>query len=371
LKVAYLFGGLNRGGAETLALDVFRNTKNPDLSFICIHRKQGELLDAFNSTGVPVFRIKPKSHFDILYFFKIRKLLLSQNIDIVHTHQVVDSFIALLSTLLTGIKRVQTFHGHGYDYSLSMRFMRWCVLKFNNQNIFVSNSQKEYYQKKYRVPKKNCSVVYNGISFLKFDIPPGNNLRQKLGIGKETLLTGTGGSFASGRDQITICRFLKILSDSGINFKHLFIGGLSKPEPWRYQQCVDYCSENDLNRQVVFMGPRTDVPEILLQLDAFIYSTNHDTFSLALIEAIAAGIPVFANDWRVFVEITQNGKLAGLYKSKDEKDLFYVFSNFLNNKDLFRNKARDAAKIIKETFTIDAHIDGLTNLYNQITEKIN
>jgi glycosyltransferase involved in cell wall biosynthesis len=371
LKVAYLFGKLNRGGAETLALDVFRNSKSSEIGFICIHRRHGELFDTFHSVGIPVYQLKPKSHFDIKYIFKIRKLLLKEKIDIVHTHQVVDSFIAFLSTMFTAIKRVQTFHGHGFDYSLAMRFMRWWALKYNTINVFVSKSQQEYYHNKYRVSTNKSCVVYNGISFSKFDSKPVTDLRQELAIDAETLLIGTVGSFASGRDQLTVCKFLKLLSDSGILFKHIFVGGISKPEPWRFQQCVDYCNKNNLDTKVVFLGTRTDVPDILVQLDAFVYSTNHDTFGIALIEAIAAGIPVFANDWRVFTEITQNGRLANLYKSKDEQDLFSVFGKFLKEKDTYNAKAREAAKIVKETFTIEAHIEGLIKLYNQITKTKN
>lgn len=371
MKVAYIFGGLNRGGAETLALDVFGNSNRSGINFICIHRKRGELYDTFHQSGIRIFELKPKSLFDFFYLLKVRKLLLAEKVEIAHTHQVVDSFIVLLATMFTKIKTIQTFHGHGYDYTLAMRFMRWWVLKFNNKNVFVSNSQLEYYKEKYRVPALKCCVVYNGISFNKFEIKPANNIRPELGIDTDTLLTGTVGNFASGRDQLTICKFLKLLSDSGIMFKHIFVGGISKPEPWRYQQCIDYCLQNNLNNKVVFLGKRTDVPEILLQLDAFIYSTNHDTFGIALLEAIAAGIPVFANDWRVFKEITLNGKLATLYKTKNEVSLFEKFSNFLKDKDSFSKKASEASGFVTQTYTIENHINKLTELYsNLIVPKI-
>lgn len=59
--------------------------------------------------------------------------------------------------------------------------------------------------------------------------------------------------------------------------------------------------------KVHFMGPRSDVPELLASWDAFLYSTDHDTFGIAVVEAIAAGLPTFVNDWEVMkLQITAN-----------------------------------------------------------------
>ena len=96
-----------------------------------------------------------------------------------------------------------------------------------------------------------------------------------------------------------------------------------------YDECVTYCQQNSLLDKVSFLGSRDDVPTILQQLDAFVYATDHDTFGIGVVEAMAVGIPVFVNDWEVMTEITDNGKFATLYKSKDEKDLLRHFLLFL------------------------------------------
>ena len=44
-----------------------------------------------------------------------------------------------------------------------------------------------------------------------------------------------------------------------------------------------------------------------------------------MVEAVASGVPTFVNDWVVMREITDNGKLARLYMSKDPADLLRVF----------------------------------------------
>jgi glycosyltransferase involved in cell wall biosynthesis len=369
LNIALLFGGLNRGGAELLSLQVIQNSKNRGINFLCIHRKGGVLLSDFSQTGAQVFKIAPKSPLDILYLFRLRKSLIHRKIRIIHTHQVIDSFIAIVSTVFTDIKTVQTFHGHGMNYSLKMRIMRWFALKFNTKNIFVSNSQLEYYKKKFRVYPARVTVIYNGIDTSKFCKFRGNSLRKELIVNKETIFTGTVGNFSGGRDQLTICHFLLLLANSKVNFKHIFIGGRSKTEPWLYDNCFSFCKENGLDKHVLFLGSRKDVPEILPQLDAFIYSTNHDTFSLALIEAIYSCIPVFTNDWRVFLELTKNGKLATIYKTKNEKDLLEKFLNFIENKEKYLQKAREASIIVNNNYSIESHLERLIQVYKEVIYK--
>ena len=147
------------------------------------------------------------------------------------------------------------------------------------------------------------------------------------------------GNFNPGRDQMTVCKFLNKLKETDADFHFLFVGKRVESCAERYDDCVRYCKENGLEWNVSFLGVRNDVPQILSQLDAFIYSTEHDTFGIAVVEAIATGIPVFVNDWKVMREITEDGKLAKLYKTKDFNELLEKFNVFLHNKEKYQKQA--------------------------------
>jgi glycosyltransferase involved in cell wall biosynthesis len=108
------------------------------------------------------------------------------------------------------------------------------------------------------------------------------------------------------------------------------------------------------------------VPAILPQLDAFVYSTDHDTFGIAVIEAIASGIPVFVNDRKVMQEITKNGQFATLYKTKDEKDLLDRFLHFLADKERISGQARQHASQIREIYSIQNHLRRLDEVYRSL-----
>ena len=355
MRIAYLLGSLNRGGTETLLFDVFKNADKAGFEFIGVHRKNGVLKNDFYATKPKLFQLAPKFPFDVFYFLKLRKLLKKEKIDIVHAQQFLDSFYAKIAVFGTKIKVVQTYHGFEKD-----NFLLKFIIKKTDKNFFVSNYQKEIYTKKYNLKPEKQVTIYNGISFEKLDSAEHSKPQSTLNDG--SLKLGAVGNFNSVRDQMTICRFLNLLNKQNIDFQFVFAGAKIEGLPF-YDNCYNFCKENNLLNKVHFLGVRNDVPAILKQLDAFIYSTDHDTFGIAVIEAIAAGVPVFVNDWTVMQEITDNGKFATIYKTKNENDLLNKFLLFLQNKNFNIQKAKENVIEIRKKFSIENHLINLKQEY--------
>ena len=364
MKIAYLFGSLNRGGTETLFLDIFKNGSNANFEFIGIHRKDGSLKNDFYKAVPTFFKLSPKFPYDLFYFFKLRKILQKENIQIVHAQQYLDAFYAWTACWGTNIKIVLTFHGYDSPDKTKKSKLLAFIAKRTDRNIFVSRSQRKFYIEKYGLKPDRQRVVYNGVSFGKLDDTyemPG--FLKKMDPSQAGLKMAMVGNFVRGREQHCICRFLKLLHDEGVAFDFYFAGARNGAEPWRYDDCVQYCRENGLSGCVHFLGSRNDVPAILRNMDAFVYSTDHDTFGIAVMEAIAAGVPVFVNDWEVMAEITNHGEWATIYKTQDERDLLEKFGLFLQNRDEYKNKALEAAQKVRQQFSIERHIRELNDVY--------
>jgi len=366
IKVAYLLGSLNRGGTETLLLDVFRNALKNKLDAIGIYRKTGVFEKEFNDSGVSMYKLSVGTN-PINYFLKLRKLLSSNNITIVHAQQPLDALYARIACMGTGIKVVLTFHGYDYtDKGFGLRLLRY-IIQRTDMNLYVSNVQRQYYIQKYTLKPLKQAVLYNGISFDKLKGKTFlSTIRQELRLDDEKLLIGTVGNFNDVRDQYTICRFLVLLDKQGVDFHFIFAGKRVIGQEQLYDRCVEYCNTNGISAKVSFLGVRNDVPDILKQLDAFVYSTDHDTFGIAVVEAMAVGVPVFVNDWEVIAEITDNGKYASLYKSKDENELLREFMLFLLNKEECQTKANIAVLFVKQRYSIEKHIEELKKVYSSL-----
>ena len=84
--------------------------------------------------------------------------------------------------------------------------------------------------------------------------------------------------------------------------------------------------------RVVFWGQRSDVPELLGQMDVFAFSTTRDEgFGIALIEAMAAGLPVVASDVPACREVLGDGAAGVLVPAGNPARLARAISTLLRS----------------------------------------
>lgn len=359
MKVAYLLGSLNRGGTETLMLDVLRNAENAPFEMICIHRKGGAYLEDFYSAGPTIYHLAPKRLGLIRYLCKLRNLLLSEGVTIVHGQQPLDTIYGRLATLGTGIKVVQTFHGF-YPMKGKAGLQTRLSISMSDELCFVSKYEQDWYQQRMRIRDEKCHVVFNGVDFAKFDSAKSLVESQESRV-KSGIRLCMVGSFTSGRAHDVIVRALQLLQERGvIDFDFYFIGQRGAAEPYIYDDCVRICEEKKM-KHVHFLGGRGDVPSLLRVMDGFIYSTNRDTFGIAVVEAMAVGLPIVVNDWPVMKEVC--GDMVAYYKSKDVGDCADTIEKLLAELLQRKETAKKNAEVIRKRYSIEAYLARLNNVY--------
>ena len=358
MKIAFILGSLNRGGMETLLADVFGSEGQLPFEAVCIYRKEGNMSEAFHNTSVPMLHI-PHKHSWLLFGLRLRRQVLGQNIDIVHAQSAFNAAIAIICLAFTRVKVVTSLHGVGFGKANPL--YKRLVYRHSSRIVCVSEWERADYL------RLGCCgvadrfvVVHNGINFSKFGyarppVPEGNAVRLCM-----------VGNFVPEKNQYFICQFLKELASRGFPFEFYFIGREVPACKSCYDRCIAYCEQNGLGGCVHFMGGREDVPELLGDMDAFVYGSKSETFGIAPVEAMAMGLPTFVNDLEVFAEITQNGGLAVLYRTGDIQDLCDKFSGFMHNRQAYYDRAMANAPKVRNLYSIAAHVDGLYSLYTQI-----
>lgn len=367
LKIVYLLGSLNRGGTETLLMDVFSQTETAPFKMACIYRKDGTMSSNFKLSMVPVLKITPGPVLMIwLFLLRLRRMIKELNADIIHANQSLDTLYARMACFGLPLKIVQTTHEFDYNYSTLGKSMKWLSFKSSDHNLFVSRTLCEYYILKYKLKKNDTTIIHNAVNFSKLGDPSKISIQSICNISKGVFKLGMVGNFVPGHDQATVCRFLSLLNEQNLNFNFLFIGAKDKNSPQFYDTCVDFCNKHGLNKKVVFTGSRSDVPELLPQFDSFIYSSNYDGFGIAVIEAIAAGITVIVNDLEVMREITDNGERAILFQTNNEHDLLKKFMRLYEDQENCRITAKENAEWAKRKYDILPYMERLNQVYKKV-----
>lgn len=354
-KAVHVLSSLELGGAEILTIDLAKNKeRNFDMEVVCFSR--GSLQDEFQKSGVKTIQIK-KGVFYLSFVLNLLIYLKRNNPDIIHLHSVVNPIPVLIASYFTRAKVLLNIHG----YSLSRRKIKNLIFKGVSKIAFVSETlMKAYYKKADKKALKKFVLFYNGIDPSKFSNPPKGDVQNDNKIP----LMGMIGNFNTVRDQLTVCKALKKLSQKQLSFKFLFVGGNHIPQ--LFDECHQFCKDNIISDKVEFVGSRTDVPAILSKLDYFVYASHHDTFGIAVVEAMMSGTPVIVNDLEVFKEITDNGKFARLYETGNAEDLAAAIKEMLQNPDKSKLLANNAQKHAIEKFSITTHINNLESIYQEM-----
>lgn len=364
-KVAYMFGGMNRGGAETIMLDVFRNWRNAHFEFIGIHRKDGAMHNAFYAAGPKLYQLSPRRFGYVRYLMQLRRLIKSENIITVHAQHWLDMIYAWLATIGMHVQLVTTLHGFYPMKGLNGLLCRMSI-RTADDVCFVSLYEQEWYQRHMRISNSKCHVIYNGVDFRKIDsATPSLKFAEK----SQKIRLAMVGNFVSGRSQNIIVKSIQILNERGIsNFEFYFIGKRSDAEPHLYDECEQICRLNKMTH-VHFLGARSDVPALLKAMDGFVYSTDHDTFGIAVVEAMYAGLPIVVNDWSVMKEVCGESinKAVTYFKTKDVEDCASVIEKLLKciseSTAEFKKRSANNAQWVRERYSIEAYIERLHHIY--------
>ena len=144
MKVAFFLGTLNRGGAETLLADIFSRKGAHPFDAVCVYRKEGTMSEAFHRTGVPMLKLNCGKNW-LLYVLRFRKLILSQEVDIVHAQTAFNAAIAIISLAFTRVKVITTLHG--FTFVTANPLYKRLVFRHSSRIICVSQSECDEYLK--------------------------------------------------------------------------------------------------------------------------------------------------------------------------------------------------------------------------------
>ena len=369
MKILHFLDTVNRGGAETLVLDVCRNARKNGLDVMFAAVGGGALEEDFMQSGVEFVRLKRRLPFDLLLVKSLRNIIKKNKIRIVHTHQAVEALHAFAAAIGTDAKVILTHHGIVVDKKnlLALKFLMPRVA----HNIAVGHaSQKSYENELNFVFPQNTSVIYNGVDRRRLQ-PSGKDLRVELNLSNDALLIGMIGNFYKEprKDQMTLCRALPRVSSEMPNVHCIFVGRTEKGAEEKLTECIRICEENNIAEKVHFLGGRSDVPDILAALDVFICSSLKEGLPIAVNEAMLAGVPTIVSDIEPMLEASDNGKYARIFPVGDADALSENILMLLQDEQVRKDLSNQAFVFAKNNFSIEAHLGELRKLYKSLIKN--
>ena len=120
---------------------------------------------------------------------------------------------------------------------------------------------------------------------------------------------------------------------------------------------------------MIFMGYRTDIPNILPLIDILVNPSNEEGFGISLLEGMAMEKPVIATSVGGIKEIVENGVTGILIPSRDQQQFATAVIELAENKEKQALMGKSGKERANKYFTIERMLESIDSLYQELTHS--
>ncbi|MCW2583227.1 MAG: hypothetical protein JWQ53_2017 [Klenkia sp.] len=290
MRVCHVITGLGTGGAETQLRLLLQQTRH-DADVVTLHNP-GAIADQIRSDGTRVTDIGMQSNTDVRALGDLARVIRAGRYDVVHTHLYRACLYGRVAARLVGVPRiVATEHSllpgmiEGRRTTRGVRALYRTSERLGDLTVAVSDTVRDELLG-WGVPADRIAVVPNGLGLraLAFDPEVRRRGRAELGIAEDALVIGGVGRLVPGKEfAALVTAAAPLLSGDRV----LLIVGVGPERDHLDQLAADL----GVSGHVRFAGERA-AADLLPAMDVFASPSTSETFGLAILEALASGMPV-------------------------------------------------------------------------------
>ena len=375
IRVALVIARLNIGGPATHVVQLAAGlpAERFDVRLIAGREGRGEgsmryLADKAGITPTWIQELSPAmAPSNIIAFYKISRLIRNWRPDVVHTHTAMAGALGRTAAHLAGVPVVvHTFHGHvlrGYfspPAQALFRAIERSLARHSDLLITLSTSLREDLVGLGVAPREKIQVIPLGMEFeALLDAPRRlGELRRELGISEEVPLVGSVGRLVPIKNHALLLRAARRMVDLGTSAQFVIVG-----DGELRTQLVQLSAELGLATRVHFLGWREDLAPIYSDLDLLVLTSENEGTPVAVLEAMAAGVPVVARSVGGVPDVIQAGRTGTLVASHEAEAFARAMTDALRNTAHSRTLAEQARSEVLARFGKDRMLAETADLY--------
>ncbi len=355
------------GGAETVLLELASNLDPSRFRSLALLTSDDWLKRQLLSRNVPTTLVKSKAWY---YFQRPRamiKLIRQERVDLIHSHLPGQNFYGCLAGRLTGRKVIATYHGTpGLTGTAGIKEIVKAAVVRNVACAIVAVSD---YLKRIlldlRYPPKKIVRIYNGVDIDRFGQHGSGKIRAELGIAAQTKVVGMIANFRQSKGYEYFVQAAHRISSRIPDVRFIAVGDIE--EAMRGRMCK-LLQKMNLESRFHLLGFRSDIPEILNDLDVFVLSSTDEGLSIATIEAMAARRPVVVTRSGGPQEIVEDGITGFLVTPADPQALAARVLEILVNPELGMRLGEEGRRDVERRFALPVMVKEYEDLYQRCLE---
>jgi len=382
-RIAYILTPITFGGSERVKLNYLKNADRDtfDIRPILLTRPWEEepyflkeirrYQYSFETVPVAIRRwgdlLRGPRSFRLLY-----SLIKRDSCDLIHTHGYFADIMGVPISRMLGIPSLSTCHGF-VNTDIKLRLynrLDLLALRFSHRVLCVSGEIRNLLMRS-GIPAHRIWMLPNAVE-VKDDPEYFQRIRRKtrqlLGIMEDEILLGYCGRLSKEKGLRYLIEASGALVMSGLPIKVLLIG--DGPEK---KEIESLAMADCLQNKVLLTGFREDVLDIMPSIDIFVLPSLTEGTPMALLEAMAQGIPVVVSAVGEIPAIVNQGQNGILVNPGQWDDIVKAVRKISEDEELRRKLSHNAAETVSRKFglkpwirQIEAHYTALIDSGNRV-----
>ena len=300
IRILHVTAGMNRGGSETLMMNLYRNIDKTKVQFDFILHTQGECIfnEEIRKLGGRIYSVPRYKGFNHFKYKKAWNIIfkLHPEYKIIHAHVRSTASIFLRIAKRFGLKTISHSHSTSSRGNRLERIVKKIIqfpIKHIAEYFFAcSESAGKWLFGNKILKQSNFKIINNAIDVEKYvyDEIKRKEVREFLGI-QDKFVVGHIGYFTKPKNHIFILEVFKEIYNKNNKAVLLLIGD------GELRSVIESkISKLQLENNVILVGIRSDIPELLQAMDVFVFPSLFEGLGIVAIEAQAAGLPCIVAD---------------------------------------------------------------------------
>lgn len=374
-RVLHVLSGMNRGGAETMVMNLYRKMDRSKVQFDFLTYRNDPCAydEEILSLGGRLFYVPSIGQSNPLTFVKNIRNTIKENgpFSAVHAHTDFQTGFIALAARLAGVQ-VRVCHSHntswktGFNWKdrLQLMVFRRLILAYATELCACGEDAGRFLFGRSNMERKRVHLLPNGIDLDLFS-PAGqaaDDEKKARGIASDRLIIGHVARFHEVKNHAFLLKLAVHLKKRGVRFQMVLAGD----GPLR-EQMEEEAQRLNLLSDVLFLGTEEHIHELMRTFDVFVMPSLYEGLPVVLVEAQASGLPCIISD--TITEKVDTG--LGLVKRVSLSKPMDIWAE-----TIVRAAAagRPKQELVKDTLAklgYDArrNVGALMNLYQISTEK--
>lgn len=346
IKVLFFIDGFLTGGKERRLLELLRILHDIiDYKVAVIHSNFE--YDIPINIKERIIQLKKSSKKDIKPFFDFYRICKDFNPDIIHTWANMVTFYSLPAKILLKKRLINSqitdappFLGKFSFYDITIK------INLFFSDLILSNSFAGL--EAYKAPSNKSKVIYNGVNLDRFSRLENKELvRRRFGINTKYAVIMVA-SFSEHKDYDLFINVAEAFATKTEDVSFLAVGDGTNFERIK-QKAVNKQIQN-----IIFTGKLDNVESLINTADiGLLFSPNGEGISNSIIEYMALGKPVVANDKGGNKEIVKNEVNGFLVTNNSVDEIVALVISLLKNAEMMKKMGEEGKKLINTKFTVE------------------